>query len=842
MSYQVLARKWRPATFEQVVGQEHVLKALSHALQTERLHHAYLFTGTRGVGKTSIARLLAKGLNCETGITATPCGQCQNCREIAEGRFVDLLEIDAASRTKVDDTREILDNVQYQPVRGRFKVYLIDEVHMLSRHSFNALLKTLEEPPEHVKFLLATTDPQKLPVTVLSRCLQFNLKSVPPKRIAAHLARVLDAEGVPYDPPALDLLAQGADGSVRDGMSLTDQAIAHGAGALKLDQVQAMLGTLDSGYAVKLIQALGQADPAQLLAVLDEVEPFAPDHDDLLRQMSALLHQVALAQFDLLPQESGPGGAGPEQLRQWAAQWDREQIQLWYQILIQGRKDLAVAPDPRSGLEMTLLRAVAFAPAAPLPPVQARQPSAQHLAQTSADNTESPGVANASRPEPVSEHRPLAQPSSGPAEQAQEKPVSDGEPAEAPHQSGQPTDVDEAALSQEQSQILAQAEAMNQPPASGESHQSRPAAPQTLPPEAVMPDEVAMAAEQAMLIAEAQEMASVFNDERIEPSGPEAAVAPEPQGSAPAEQHTLSPEALATGDLINQVLADQSRLAERFASEEGAPEPDPKPKARAAKKSTAREAVSADSALQPPLRQDPAPAEATADEDRPPWRLDSEVHCDASPAPAPALERGVATSAESESRSELVPRPEPEPAPEPRLLQSEAPATAQPVARLPEPKKAMAPSVPGAESGSSERETDMQWYRAMSKLGVGARPRQLAVNSILSRDGDRVLLSLRPSQRHLNNDSVVAPLKGALEQLWQVEIQLEIEIADKPGRETPLEIRRRRHKEKQAAAREALLADPVSQWMQQELEAQLIEESVSYGPPADTAVSGVSTR
>ncbi|MBL4815306.1 MAG: DNA polymerase III subunit gamma/tau [Shewanella sp.] len=363
MSYQVLARKWRPATFEQMVGQSHVLLALTNALTQQRLHHAYLFSGTRGVGKTSLARLFAKGLNCEQGITASPCGQCSSCVEIAEGRFVDLIEVDAASRTKVDDTRELLDNVQYRPSRGRFKVYLIDEVHMLSRSSFNALLKTLEEPPEHVKFLLATTDPQRLPVTVLSRCLQFNLKSLTQDEISSQLSHVLTQEQLTFDQAALTLLAKAANGSMRDALSLTDQAIAFGAGSVQLTQVQTMLGSIDEKHVLSLFNALVQGDIENLMRVIGQILSFGADPEEVLRSLLELLHQITLSQF-------APAAAQlsiySEQIKAFAEQLSPEQVQLYYQLLLTGRKDLPHAPDPKSGLEMALLRAVSFVPETPV--------------------------------------------------------------------------------------------------------------------------------------------------------------------------------------------------------------------------------------------------------------------------------------------------------------------------------------------------------------------------------------------------------------------------------------------------------------------------------------------
>ncbi|MBB1200408.1 DNA polymerase III subunit gamma/tau [Enterobacteriaceae bacterium 89] len=381
MSYQVLARKWRPQTFADVVGQEHVLTALANGLASGRLHHAYLFSGTRGVGKTSIARLLAKGLNCESGITATPCGVCDNCREIEQGRFVDLIEIDAASRTKVEDTRDLLDNVQYAPARGRFKVYLIDEVHMLSRHSFNALLKTLEEPPSHVKFLLATTDPQKLPVTILSRCLQFHLKALDVDQIREKLEHILGEEKISAEPRALQLLARAADGSLRDALSLTDQAIASGDGQLTAATVSTMLGTLDDDQALSLIEALVAANGEQVMSLVHEAASRGIEWEALLVEMQSLLHRIAMVQ--LSPSALGSDMAIVEhRMRELARIVPPTDIQLYYQTLLMGRKELPYAPDRRMGMEMTLLRALAFHPQKPLPEPEVPRQSFAPVAPT----------------------------------------------------------------------------------------------------------------------------------------------------------------------------------------------------------------------------------------------------------------------------------------------------------------------------------------------------------------------------------------------------------------------------------------------------------------------------
>ncbi|MHB0819747.1 DNA polymerase III subunit gamma/tau [Stutzerimonas stutzeri] len=441
MSYQVLARKWRPRSFREMVGQTHVLKALINALDSQRLHHAYLFTGTRGVGKTTIARIIAKCLNCETGVSSMPCGECSVCREIDEGRFVDLIEVDAASRTKVEDTRELLDNVQYAPSRGRFKVYLIDEVHMLSSHSFNALLKTLEEPPPHVKFLLATTDPQKLPVTILSRCLQFSLKNMPPERVVEHLTHVLGAENVPFEPDALWLLGRAADGSMRDAMSLTDQAIAFGEGKVLAEDVRSMLGTLDHGQVYGVLQALLEGDARALLEAVRHLAEQGPDWGGVLAEILNVLHRVAIAQA--LPEAVDNGQGDRERVLALAQALPAEDVQFYYQMGLIGRRDLPLAPDPRSGFEMVLLRMLAFRPAgsenAPLTPLknlgispattdsQAAPVAATMLAAA-------PAVPVAAAPVPSSvavEPDVLAQPASDAvAESAFEEPSE--EPAQAP--------------------------------------------------------------------------------------------------------------------------------------------------------------------------------------------------------------------------------------------------------------------------------------------------------------------------------------------------------------------------------------------------------------------------
>jgi len=414
MTYQVLARKWRPRVFEEIVGQPHVVTALSNALESKRLHHAYLFTGTRGVGKTTLARILAKAINCETGITAHPCGKCRACTEIDAGRFVDLLEVDAATNTKVDEMRDLLDTAQYMPVAGRFKVYIIDEVHMLSKHAFNSMLKTLEEPPEHVKFILATTDPQRLPVTILSRCLQFNLKPLTPALIAGHLQKVLDAEKIPYEEAALAHLGRAAAGSLRDSLSLLDQAIAHGGGKVTAAQVSDMLGSLGSDLLWPLLERVAEGDGAGTVREAERIAQRSISMDEALEEIAAMLHRVALAQAGVAPAADDPDA---QRISALAERLDAGRVQVMYQIAVLGRRDLPLAPDDFAGFSMALLRMISFlqAPGAQRPAGEADRgkTSAAKIARAPAAASPAPapaakgGSAPAAR-EPAPEPAPMA--------------------------------------------------------------------------------------------------------------------------------------------------------------------------------------------------------------------------------------------------------------------------------------------------------------------------------------------------------------------------------------------------------------------------------------------------
>lgn len=522
MSYQVLARKWRPRTFEDMVGQEHVLQALIHALESQRLHHAYLFTGTRGVGKTTIGRLLARCLNCETGVTPNPCGECSSCQEIQEGRFVDLIEIDAASRTGVDDMRELTDNVQYAPTRGRYKVYLIDEVHMLTNQSFNAFLKTLEEPPEHVKFLLATTDPQKLPVTVLSRCLQFNLKRMTPEHIAGHLRPVLGAEEIPFEEPALWLLARAADGSMRDALSLTDQAIAFGNQKLSASDVSNMLGTIDQRDIERIVNALVEGDGPALLAEISRISDFAPDYSVILADLLSLFHRVTMEQ--VVPGSADNALGDAEQVQALARKLSAEDAQLFYQSALIGRKDLTITPDARMGFEMTLLRMLAFRPGADRrepPAISSGGQSAASEPRDEPDPAPTPQIEQ-KQPEPQSPRsEPATEVAAEPAQEASEVPA---QPAPEPEPTPEPEPEMPAAppIAEEDASWLASLDA--QAEAAGDYEESYPLSDEASVTEEPAPE---VAAEPAAQPAPAPEPA--FAEPQPEPE-PAAEAAPEAEG------------------------------------------------------------------------------------------------------------------------------------------------------------------------------------------------------------------------------------------------------------------------------------------------------------------------
>ncbi|MGY3858029.1 DNA polymerase III subunit gamma/tau [Aeromonas intestinalis] len=854
MSYQVLARKWRPHTFEQVVGQQHVLTALTNALDQGRLHHAYLLSGTRGVGKTTIARILAKSLNCEQGISSHPCGVCDTCREIDQGNFVDLLEIDAASRTKVEDTRELLDNVQYRPARGRFKVYLIDEVHMLSRHSFNALLKTLEEPPPYVKFLLATTDPQKLPITILSRCLQFHLKSLDQSQIAKQLEWVLDQEGQPFEPRALLALAKAADGSMRDALSLTDQALAHGNGSVRLGDVLTMLGTLDHHHLHQLLEAILRQDAPATMAKITEIATLGPDFDQLHAELEALLHRVAMAQ--LLPASVQEQGADADALLQLAQAMSPEEVQLCYQIVLGGRKDLPWAPDGRTALEMTCLRMLAFSP----------RRDALHPASLSAVpvSMQAMPVAGGAAPATLGKPRgaepaPVASVDPEPATAISESATANVRPhgnaertsdTSAEAGTGQDVDGDDTLtpLFAEQEELLQAA------------HQMGYAQPETVSPPAAEAD--------LPVVAQTGAMAPEPVDTIATPEAIPAEQAEQAEPSAASSMQSL----LGKRNLLRSRL--RSDAATPAAAQRTAPN-----KPVAAAQSVAPQSVAPQSAAAQPaavqaqaLSQVPATAPramgapvqpATSYDDLPPLDAYEESGSDYEEylsqgfgdtlASAPAPQATAAPRATAPTPAMARPAPDDLP---PWDLDGVAPAVAQvpaatapSAAPMPAPVQDDVPPVPLMETidwdeleGESQPEEEGEvprlvpssllvncgdpWAELIARTGVGGRLRQLAINSVMSQQGDRVLLTLKPEQRHLVSDRARADLAEIIGPELGGTVQVEVTLGTDPARETPLEIEHRLYLGVREQVSRDLAEDPHVQFLQQRFGAVLHPESI----------------
>ena len=921
MSYQVLARKWRPAKFEQMVGQSHVLHALTNALTQQRLHHAYLFSGTRGVGKTSLARLFAKGLNCEQGVTALPCGQCSACVEIAEGRFVDLIEVDAASRTKVDDTRELLDNVQYRPSRGRYKVYLIDEVHMLSRSSFNALLKTLEEPPEHVKFLLATTDPQRLPVTVLSRCLQFNLKSLTQDEISAQLANVLTAESLEFEASALALLAKAANGSMRDALSLTDQAIAFGAGQVKLELVQTMLGSIDEKQVIALLEALAKADVMALMQVSAGVLSFGAEPEEVLRSLLELLHQITLTQF-------APAAAQmslySEQIKAFAQQLSPEQVQLYYQLLLTGRKDLPHAPDPKSGLEMALLRAVTFVPEQPVSKWVTESPASIAIPQAI-----TPAITPLSEPaEPQAIVAPKAQVNVVPAEEVAEKKtvltassVDGKQPSQDPVAATKP-DPELAAgsaasesstlesMNSEMAVILSQAQSQGFSN-SDTSETKNLSAEQTLNEVKLPVKDQQRAAtttsDGAAVISSTQEQllepsdtdstlnntvvdnASVkldvqqgkqiqdsqfdgdddlsaysqyagaydtdidnsdFDFQPLQPDSLQQDIEAETQSAAISssqstastslESEASSAASAASDDILDAVLAARDSLLDGIGEED--------PQESSAKKSVAERKPFAPPVKKPKPESeiedsDPATIGASSDQpqenieavavnsqeetvDRPPWE---EPHAQ-DPTPrfddvavdkeADKTVNKTAGNVAVESKQTAQPQNQAE-------QQSKPPVTSLDSTSVQDVELNL-PALPSGEITGND--IDLKWYRFMADLEVGGRVRQLAVNSVCHQFEQPLSLLLKPDQKHLSADVAIKQLEEAMSKALGQPSEVRISVGVDSSRETPLEVRRRFHKEILAQAHHGMITDDNVRWLSEHMGAQLTPDSLSYAP------------
>lgn len=832
MSYQVLARKWRPHTFEQVVGQQHVLTALTNALDQGRLHHAYLLSGTRGVGKTTIARILAKSLNCEQGISSHPCGVCDTCREIDQGNFVDLLEIDAASRTKVEDTRELLDNVQYRPARGRFKVYLIDEVHMLSRHSFNALLKTLEEPPPYVKFLLATTDPQKLPITILSRCLQFHLKSLDQSQIAKQLEWVLDQEGQPFEPRALLALAKAADGSMRDALSLTDQALAHGNGSVRLDSVLTMLGTLDHHHLHQLLEAILRQDAPATMAKITEIATLGPDFDQLHAELEALLHRVAMAQ--LLPASVQEQGADADALLQLAGAMSPEEVQLCYQIVLGGRKDLPWAPDGRTALEMTCLRMLAFSPRreavhpanlSALPVSMGALPGAGREAVSTL-----PGKPSGAEPAP--HQAAMTASTAAPAALTPTAPlfaVQADEPASGDDESN-------AILFAEQHELLEEAQRMGYEAQPMQPEPQTGGAPQAVEAQPLEPEQPASS-----------------HEETLPTAAP--AIAPEPEAAPSAASSMQS------------LLGKRNLLRSRLRGDAGAATSSVPPRATPSKPA----APLATAAVQPvapapsaPARQaTAAPAYAgsmTGYEDMPPLDAYDDSGSDyeeylnqgfgdgpvSAPAAQAAAPRPSAPQKASPASDDLPPWD---------LDGAPARAAAAPVAAAPVTTPLAVPESVQPTAAQvmetidwDELESDAQpdegeevtrlipssllvncgdpWAELIARTGVGGRLRQLAINSVMTRQGELVSLVLKPEQRHLVSDRALADLAEIIGPEFGQPVRVEVTLGTDPARETPLEIEHRLYLGVREQVSRDLADDPNVQFLQQRFGAVLHPESI----------------
>ncbi|HDN9026155.1 TPA: DNA polymerase III subunit gamma/tau [Aeromonas veronii] len=862
MSYQVLARKWRPHTFEQVVGQQHVLTALTNALDQGRLHHAYLLSGTRGVGKTTIARILAKSLNCEKGISSHPCGVCDTCREIDQGNFVDLLEIDAASRTKVEDTRELLDNVQYRPARGRFKVYLIDEVHMLSRHSFNALLKTLEEPPPYVKFLLATTDPQKLPITILSRCLQFHLKSLDQTQIAKQLEWVLDQEGQPFEPRALLALAKAADGSMRDALSLTDQALAHGNGSVRLDSVLAMLGTLDHRHLHQLLEAILRQDAPATMAKITEIATLGPDFDQLHAELEGLLHRIAMAQ--LLPASVQEQGADADSLLQLAKAMSPEEVQLCYQIVLGGRKDLPWAPDGRTALEMTCLRMLAFSPrrdALHPASLTALPPSMTSSAASSATPVASlPGkrpAAESAAVAPISGAvpAPLASPVASTPVATSAVPAVDVSLPSMTDDIGNPADSEEEAqaaeLFSQQDELLREA--------AGMGYQPEPVLPR------VQPDVSAHSAAQP-----------VDADDRV----PAAAYADHSRGESltasiePALEPTttpVTPEAVSAVSSMQSLLGKRNMLRSRQRGQDAPAAPAP----RAVPVAPARPVAPA---AAPAVTQQPAPVGQPVGQgmaamghydDLPPVDLYNDgyepqgdngeyeeylnqgfaeqtpvmshapVTAPAQPTDLPPWDLDGQPSYRPGECSAGVPAVTPTPATQPPVASTAVAAApvmqsepAQPVMETIDWDELESDSEP--QEGEATRLIPSSllngcgdpWAELIAHTQVGGRLRQLAINSVMTREGDKVLLTLKPEQRHLVSDKARADLAEIIGPALGQPVQVEVTLGVVPDKETPLEIEHRLYLGVREQVTRDLEQDPNVQFLVQRFGAVLHHESI----------------
>ncbi|MCG7531509.1 DNA polymerase III subunit gamma/tau [Psychrobium sp. MM17-31] len=833
MSYQVLARKWRPSKFEEVVGQQHVLQALVNALEQQRLHHAYLFSGTRGVGKTSIARLLAKCLNCEVAVSASPCGECESCQQIEQGRFIDLIEIDAASRTKVEDTREILDNVQYKPTRARYKIYLIDEVHMLSRSSFNALLKTLEEPPEHVKFLFATTETQKLPVTILSRCLQFNLKALSPRQISTQLANILTAENINFDEGALGLLSQSAKGSMRDALSLTDQAISHGSGALSQDVVGQMLGTIDVDHSAQLLTLALNGDAAALFAYCEQVAQLSPDFDALLGQMIDSVHFASMAQVVKNSARLANQPRGVIAL----AQYDAELLQLFYSLLLQGRKELPFANDPHSGFEMVLLRLLAFKPKTinVQSDVENAEPTTNHKAE---DEDQTHANMLAQEQASIMAQAQVQRSSAGPVGLAAVKAALHGEKKTEPVATVEQAETNESQAEKqgelnEQSPSTVQEHSSSIAPQQGEMTPTPSPEPKLVSAEPIQQDTSA----QSVAIAPTQNTApdqSVSDSEepavsKIVSSAPVPSpqsgtdtMASDPMGNAAQSANDFSDE-----EMLNMSMAmahDEHEYYEPVDINQALPEHNETASSNKLSSSNLGSSNDNQAALNTKFNAGDINAFLQAKNKLKSKRESSEgdsgkkpqaVSDDLTQKFGGHLPQQTSDVIEQTVDSLPVVSPENLVAKTSAIPNDNAPVEDTPVALVEDPALLLAPN------------SDDPWTLMIEEMALGGRLRQLAIHSVYERTGNTVHLLLANEHRHLNAETALDALSKKLTALHDAPIELEVEIGDNEVK-TPFEIAQDLHQHRLSLAADCIKADEGVLNFISQFDANLVDESIKY--------------
>ena len=814
MGYQVLARKWRPNRFGELVGQEHVVTAISNALDNDRLHHAYLFTGTRGVGKTTIARIFSKSLNCETGLSSKPCGQCSTCKEIENGNFIDLLEIDAASRTKVEDTRELLDNVQYKPSRGRYKVYLIDEVHMLSKHSFNALLKTLEEPPPHVKFLLATTDPQKLPVTILSRCLQFNLKALSRTQISQQLDFILGEENIQFEKEALSQLARAAQGSMRDALSLTDQAIAQGNGVVGLQIVTDMLGLMDKNQVLKLVHAVVQKDSQKVMQQVELMSEQAPDFALVLSEIMSLLHQIALTQF--VPDACKLETISARAIFQLAKSVPAEQIQLLYQIALKGKKDLPHAADSRTGLEMTLLRMLAFCPnnlkLDPLD-IAAKTPAVEMMTHQSISQAENLDIEDSVATEPVTHIADDLSPQNEPTEDHSRQenvaeevnpesslPVHNAIRTEPEQHQVEQTAADHAVSSDDdliaqQQGIMQQAEDYGHQPIDYDQYQP-----------------VSME-EQSSEAFSGEYDASDYENSTRQQQAPQVA----PLQQVDAKPNTSTADLIALRNKLKQSQRDEGEGAEQVKkSESSTPfnlasirkqNNEEETKAVVQDVDTQSQAPQISTAPISELPFSPPSAEPVVN-NTPPWSVENQ-----SQATAETLSTAIPTPVVSPFSAEKILE-------EDEVFDSSAHLDEENVGDV---TLEISAFLPDKQKVLKALQVD-DWSKLIEDMQVTALTKQLALHSAFDQQSNTVKLTLLEAKGHLISETAQQQLKDALCLALNESIELEIELGQPIN--TPYALQLKVNQVRNEYAREVVMNDPGIQLLQQQFAAKVDEQSI----------------